>query len=236
MSAPIVDPARIERNWQAITVELDVPVPSRVERLVRRLGVPAHLTRVALATPGLRRAWFVAIAIVMFVALIAGDTATSAENLLGFLALAPLIPVLGVSFAYGVEADPSHEIGVATPMRGLTLVLTRAAVILIVSMLFLTVAALLNPASGLWAVAWLLPSLALTFGTLAVSTWLSPRKAAAVTAGAWLLFLLVVNGAAADRLAAFTAPAQVLYLLGSVAAFVVMWQRRDRFDLLAVRL
>jgi hypothetical protein len=80
----------------------------------------------------LRRAWFVAIAVVMFVALIAGDTATNADNILGFLALAPLIPVLGVSFAYGVEADPSHEIGVATPIRGLTLVLTRAAVILIV--------------------------------------------------------------------------------------------------------
>jgi hypothetical protein len=236
MSASIVDPARIERNWQSITVELDVPAPSRLERLVRRLGVPARLTRVALATPGLRRAWFVAIAVVMFVALIAGDTATNADNMLGFLALAPLIPVLGVSFAYGVEADPSHEIGLATPMRGLTLVLTRAAVILIVSTLLLTLAALLNPAAGFWAVAWLLPSIALTFTTLAASTWLSPRKSAAVTTGGWLALLLVVGGAADDRLAAFTAPAQVLYLFIAAAAFVVVWQRRDRFDLLAVQL
>lgn len=236
MSTPLVDPARLERNWQAITVELDVPAASRLERLVRRLGLAPRLTRVALATPGLRRAWFVAVAVVMFVALIAGDTATNADNILGFLALAPLIPVLGVSFAYGVEADPSHEIGVATPMRGLTLVLTRAAVILIVSALLLTLAAVLNPAAGFWAVAWLLPSFALTFTSLAVSTWLSPRKAAAVTTGMWLVFLLVVNGAASDRLAAFTAPAQVLYLFGAAAAFAVLWQRRDRFDLLAVRL
>ena len=236
MSAPIVDPARLERNWQAITVELDVPAPSRLERLVRRLGFPAHLTRVALATPGLRRAWFVAIAVVVFVALLAGDTATNADNIIGFLVLAPLIPVLGVSFAYGVEADPSHEIGVATPMRGLTLVLTRAAVILIVSMLLLTFAAVLNPTAGFWAVAWVLPSVALTFATLAASTWLSPRKAAALTTGGWLLFLLVVRGAADDRLAAFTGPVQVLYLLMAAAAFVVVWQRRDKFDLLAVQL
>lgn len=236
MSTPVVDPARLERNWQAITVELDVPAPSRLERLVRKLGFPANLTRVALATPGLRRAWFVAIAVVMFVALLAGDTATNADNIIGFLVLAPLIPVLGVSFAYGVEADPSHEIGVATPMRGLTLVLTRAAVILIVSMLLLTLAALLNPAAGFWALAWLLPSLALTFFTLAASTWVSPRKAAALTTGGWLLFLLVVRGAAEEQLAAFTGPAQVLYLFAAAAAFTVVWKRRDRFDLLSVQL
>jgi len=236
MSASIVDPTRIERNWQAITVELDVPAPSRIERLVCRFGMPTRLTRVALATPGLRRAWFVAIAVVMFVALIAGDTATNADNMLGFLALAPLIPVLGVSFAYGVEADPSHEIGVATPMRGLTLVLTRVAVILIVSMFLLTLAALLNLTAGFFAAAWLLPSIALTFTTLAASTWLAPRRAAAVTAGGWLALLFVVNGAAEQRLAAFTAPAQVFYLFMAAVAFVVVWQRRDRFDLLAVKL
>lgn len=235
MSAPSIDPARLERNWQAVRAELDVPAPSRLERFVRRLGFPAPLTRVALATPGLRRAWFVAVAVVMFVALVSGD-AESSENLLGFLLLAPLIPVLGVSFAYGIEADPAHEIGVATPMRGLTLVLTRAAVILTVSAMVLTLSALLNPASGLWAVAWLLPSIALTFTSLAISTWLSPRKAAAGTAAGWLVVLLVVRGAATNQLAAFTAPVQALYLLLAVAAFAIVWHRRDRFDLLAVQL
>lgn len=235
MSAPIIDPARLERNWQAVRAELDVPAPSRLERFVRRLGFPASLTRVALATPGLRRAWFVAVGVVMFVALISGDAQT-ADNIFGFLVLAPLIPVLGVSFAYGIEADPAHEIGVATPMRGLTLVLTRAAVILSVSAMLLTLSALLNPASGMWAVAWLMPSIALTFTSLAISTWLSPRKAAAATAGGWLVALLLIRGAATNQLAAFTPPLQLLYLLLAVAAFAVVWTRRDRFDLLAVQL
>lgn len=234
MSIPTIDPARLERNWQAITFELDAPAPSRLERFVRRLGLPARLTRVALATPSLRRAWFVAIGVVMTVALISGDAANR-ENILGFLVIAPLIPVLGVSFAYGVEADPAHEIGVATPMRGLTLVLTRAAVILSVSAVLLTVSAALNPASGLWAVAWLLPSVALTFTSLALSTWLPPRKAAAATAGTWLFGLLLVRGAATDRLAAFTPPGQAFAVFVAVVAFAVLWQRRDRFDVLAVQ-
>ena len=235
MSAPSIDPARLERNWQAVRAELDVPAPSRIERFVRRLGFSAPLTRVALATPSLRRAWFISVGIVMFVAVVGGD-AEGTDGLLGFLLLAPLIPVLGVSLAYGIEADPAHEIGIATPMRGITLVLTRAAVIVTVSAGILTISALLNPVSGLWAVAWLLPSIALTLTSLAISTWLSPRKAAAATTAGWLLLLLLVRGAATDQLAAFTAPVQVLYLLLAVVAFAIVWQRRDRFDLLAVQL
>lgn len=235
MSIPTIDPTRLERNWQAVTVELDAPLPSRLERFVRRIGFPGRITRVALATPGLRRAWFVAVGVVMLLGLISGDAANR-DNLLGFLAIAPLIPVLGVSFAYGVEADPSHEIGLATPMRGLTLVLTRASVILVVSALLVTLSALLNPASGLWAAAWLLPSIALTFMTLAVSTWSSPRRSAAAVTGVWIVFLLVVRGASTNRLAAFGAPAQLFAVIVAVAAFAVVWQRRDRFDRLAVQL
>jgi hypothetical protein len=235
MSIPTIDPTRLERNWQAITVELDAPLPSRLERFVRRIGFPARITRVALATPGLRRAWFVAVGVVMLLGLISGDPANR-DNLLGFLEIAPLVPVLGVSFAYGVEADPSYEIGIATPMRGLTLVLTRATVILVVSALLVTLSATLNPASGLWAAAWLLPSIALTFTTLAVSTWLAPRRSAAAVTGAWIVLLLVVRGASTNRLAAFTAPAQMFAVVVAVAAFAVVWRRRDRFDLLAVQL
>ncbi len=235
MNAPAVDPARLERNWNAITVELDAPVATRLERLVRRIGLPASYTRLVLATPGLRRAWFVALGVVMFVALVSGD-AVSGDNVFGFLALAPLIPVLGVAFAYGIEADPAHEIGIATPMRGLTLVLTRAAVILSVSTLLLTLTAVISPGTGLWAVAWILPSVALTFTTLGLSTWFSPRRAASIATGLWLVGLLVVRGAATNELAAFTAPGQLFALLIAGFAAVVMWQRRDRFDVMAVQL
>ncbi|NNE74768.1 MAG: zf-HC2 domain-containing protein [Acidimicrobiales bacterium] len=231
MSAPMIDPMRLERNWQAITAEIDAPVPSRAERFVRRLGLSARVTRVALATPSLRRAWFVALGVVLFLGLAAGDTA-GRESIFGFLVVAPLIPVLGVSFAYGVEADPAYEIAVATPMRGLRLVLTRAAVTLVVSALVLLSVAVFNSAAGLFALAWLLPSLALTFVTLAVSTWVAPRRAAALTAGGWLVVLLVIRASVDDRLAAFSATGQLVAVAAAMLAFAVVWHRRDRFDLL----
>lgn len=233
MNVPAIDPARLDRNWQAITAELDAPPASRLERAVRRVGFPARVTRVALATPGLRRAWFVAVGIVMLLAAVGGDGADR-DSLVGFLVIAPLIPVLGVSFAYGVEADPSHEVGVATPMRGLTLVLTRASVILIVSAILLTLSALLDPATGWWSIAWLAPSVALTFSALALSTWLSPRRSAAAVAVGWIAMILVVRGASDDRLASFTAVGQAVAVAVAGLALALAWRRRDRFDLLAV--
>ena len=53
-----VDQARIDANWRAITIELDAPTPSRVERLLRAVGLPARVTRLVVATPALRRAWY----------------------------------------------------------------------------------------------------------------------------------------------------------------------------------
>lgn len=233
MNVPTIDPARVERNWQAITAELDAPRASRLERTVRRIGFPARVTRVALATPSLRRAWFVAVGVVMVLAVLGGDAADR-DSIVGFLVIAPLVPVLGVSFAYGVEADPSHEVGVATPMRGLTLVLTRTSVILIVSAILLTMSALFDPATGWWSVAWLAPSMALTFSALAISTWWSPRRAAAAVTAGWIVLILVVRGASDDRLAAFTAIGQAGAVAIATFALAVAWRRRDRFDLLAV--
>ena len=40
----IVDQARLDANWRAITAELDAPRPSLLERLLGRVGVPGHVT------------------------------------------------------------------------------------------------------------------------------------------------------------------------------------------------
>ena len=57
----MIDEERLARNWRAITIELDAPRPSRTERILRTLRVPPHVTRLAVATPALRRSWFVAV-------------------------------------------------------------------------------------------------------------------------------------------------------------------------------
>ncbi|MDH3680903.1 MAG: alpha-hydroxy-acid oxidizing protein [Acidimicrobiia bacterium] len=230
-----VDPARIDRNWRAIVFELDAPRPGRIERLLRFFRLPPHLTRLVVATPALRRAWFVAVGLAMVVA-ISGFEPETRDSLFGLLLLAPLVPVLGVSFAYGAEADPAHEISVATPMRGLRLIVTRAAVVYVVSVALLSLAALLAPMVEPIAFAWVLPGLGLTTATVALMTFVAPRQAALATAVTWVAIVLVVRGASTDELAAFTAPGQSAMVLVTGLAMTLIWFRRDRFDRLEVRL
>jgi len=234
MTAPQIDPARLDRNWRAITVELDAPRRTRTERLLRRVGVPSHTARLAVATPSLRRAWFVAIGVVFFVGLAAADPTNPRDDLFALLILAPLVPLLGVALGFGPEADPAYEITLSTPMRGFELVLTRAATVLITSIALLTVAALLAPGRSLAAFAWVIPSLGLVSAALALMTFMSPRRSAATVAVAWVVVVTVIRRNALDPLAAFAAPGQALMLAVVIAGAAVAYARRDRFDLLQV--
>lgn len=231
-----IDPARVERNWRAIQFELDAPRPGRLERILRFVRMPPQLTRLVVATPALRRAWFVAIGLAMVVAAGPFDGTNTQENLFGLLLLAPLVPVLGVSFAYGVEADPAHEMSVATPMRGLRLILTRSAVVLAVSTTLLSIVALLAPGAPALAFAWLLPALGLTTATVALMSVTAPRPAALAVTVTWVLGVVIARSAANDVLAAFTAPGQGVMVALTGISLVAIWFRRDRFDRLEPRL
>lgn len=234
-SVPIVppaDPVRLERNWRAITIELDAPRPGRLERLLRRLGLPAHLTRLMVSTPSLRRGWFGAMVLAIVVGLGATDPSKPIEDLFVLLLLTPLVPVLGVSLAYGVDADPAHEASLATPMSGLRLVLTRAAVVLGCSIVVLGLAALLTPSVPAMAFAWLIPSVGLTSATVGLMTFLPPKRAAATAAGTWVLLVGLTRLVAADPVAAFGVGGQVLLSGVAAAGLAVAYLRRDRFDLL----
>jgi len=228
-----IDPDRIDRNWRAVTVELDAPRAGRIERMLRAFGLPAHLTRVMVATPGLRRAWFVATALAVFVAMAPFDGTETRADLFTLLLVAPLVPVLGVSFSYGVESDPAHEASIATPIRGLRLLLTRSAVIVSTSTAALAVAALIAPGAQPMAFAWLIPTLGLTTAMIALMTFVAPRQAAVLSSSAWILGIAVVR--AAD-LAAFTGPGQLVMIAVTVVALATTWVRREHFDRLEVRL
>ena len=230
-----VDQARIEANWRAITIELDAPLPGRLERLLRAAGLPARVTRLVVATPALRRAWYLATGLAILIGLSATDGAKPREDLFVLLLIAPLIPVLGVGLAYGPEADPAHETALATPIRGLRLLLTRAGAVLGFSTFWLLIAAVLAPGRQPMAFAWLLPSLGLTLATLALMTAFRPRRAAAVTATVWALGVAWVRAGATDPLAAFGPPGQILMVVLAVVSAVVVVARRHRFDLLELR-
>lgn len=230
----MIDSARIEANWHAIQIELDAPVPSRVERILRRLGLSAGTARIVAATPALRRSWFGALGLVMVVALGAADASRPADSIVPFLILAPIVPMLGVTLSYGTVSDPLHELTLATPMRGLRLVLLRTFAVVAVSIPLLSITALASPAPITTALSWLLPSLATTSANVALLTRTTPRRGAAIVALTWLAIVAIVAAASSDRLTLFGPGGQIMALVATAIAGVVVHQRRQRLDLLLV--
>lgn len=224
-----VDRARLDANWRAIEIEIDAPRPSRVEALLRRVGVPAWATRLVVATPALRRAWYLALAGAVFLALSTADQDAPRQSLLAFLTIAPLVGVLGVAMAYGPSADPAHELHLATPMSGLRVLAVRTAVVLAVSSVVITAFALMNPTTRALAAAWYLPALAVTTACLALMTVLSPRRAATAAGVGWCTVVLV-SQVSSDPLVAFTLAGQIGATIVAVGAIAVTVKRRGAFD------
>ena len=228
-----VDQARLDANWRAITAELDAPRPSAVERALRRARVPGHVARLVVATPALRRAWYLSVAVAVLVGL-GSSQPGDRGSLFTLLVLAPSLPVLGVALAYGPAADPSHEVQLATPMRGLRLVLIRAVTVVGCTIVLVGVPTLLSEQARGAVVLWLLPALGLTGASLAAMTWLSPRRAATGVSVVWFVVVAAVEVAGSGELAAFGPAGQLVTLVAAVAGGAVAFGRREAFDRMEV--
>lgn len=220
--------SRIDANWRAITFELDAPVPSRTERVLTRVGFSSATARLVAATPALRRSWAAALLVVVLIGLSAASD--NPDNISGMLVLSPLVPVLGVALAYGPSVDPIHEIGLATPMRGVRLVMIRAATVVAVAVAVLTGAVLVSEASNALAFVWLLPALATTSLSISLMTFLTPRRAVVAVSVAWAVLVVTVQGVTQDSLAIFGPAMQVSSVLVAACAVAMTIRRREGFD------
>jgi hypothetical protein len=225
-----VTPQRLDANWRAIVAELDAPARSKLERILLALRLPEPIARTLVATPALRRAWFVATGVALLFGLGAADTTKPGASLLMLLALAPMVPVVGVALAYGPGSDPAHEVTIATPMSGLRLVLLRSTAVVACSIGAAAVATLLLRDKTWMSIAWLVPSLALPAVCLALSTYVAPRRAALIVGGLWLVPLSVINRNVTDELVVFRLWGQLALGLLAVAAAVAVSKRREAFD------
>ncbi|SDT73564.1 hypothetical protein [Actinoplanes derwentensis] len=223
-------------NFSVVYDDIHAPKAGPAQRLLTRFGLPEHRFRLLTATPALRWSWLVATFAVLGLAAAAsllfwaGDDGMASRL---FLILAPILPVIAVSGAYGPAVDPMHEITGTTPSAGPSLVLWRAISVISVATVMTAVAGFLLPGSGWLAAGWLLPALLLCTGTLALATALSLPVAAGVLGGLWLIGVLAVYQAQQEIFVStvFGPPAQFTYLATAVVAAAVLFQRRGRFDL-----
>ncbi|GAA4576765.1 zf-HC2 domain-containing protein [Planotetraspora kaengkrachanensis] len=222
-------------GWERIEDLVDRPAPRPVARLLHRAGVPEHLATFLAATPTPARGWLVAVGAVLAFAVTAAHLAGQDPSLavhapVPFLTIAPVLPLAGIALAYGPHVDPVHELQAATPMAGSRTLLLRALAVLVPAVVLTSVAAPFLPGPSWLAAAWLLPALALTAGTLALSTRVSPRLAAGGLVTVWLGALAVEGGLAGHVFALFSPAAQALYGIAVPILAAFVHRRRAHLD------
>ena len=240
-----VDAGRLARNRSVVLVRAAIP-DGRLRRLICRCGVPDHLLRLIAATPSLRLSWLLSVAGVL--AVVAGETAVArygwvpAGGLAGMagpagpaalvplLVVAPLLVLAGVAAAFLPMFDPASRVAVAAPFSGFKLLLVRAVCALAAALVPAVGVALVVPGPGWLPAALLLPSLALCAVALAAATVVDPR-AAALGAGALWVLPAVLLATRSFPLAVVQWRAQYVCAAVLCACAVMVFARRDRFEL-----
>lgn len=226
---PAVDLPRLDRIWDEVVERVDAPVPAPVERLLLRLGIRDDTARLLAATPSLRGAWFLSVLAVLALALAAAHA--TERGVVVFLALAPILPVAGVAAAFSPLTDPVHEVTAAAPYSSFRLLVIRSAAVLTATALLAGAAAALLPAAPWLALAWLLPALALTAGTLALSTWFEPLYSALALATLWIGVTAPALAPGRDPLLVVRSGAQLVCFALLLAALATVALRRNAFSL-----
>jgi len=224
----MVDRDWLERSWIGVADRVEPGKSGVVESGLTKLGVPSHLARVVAVSPALRISFVLAVALVMGFAALASTSNSTGETYRIFLAVAPLLPVAGVAFAYGRLVDPAHEFTMVAPIDSFRLLMLRAATVLTVSIVLGVVVWPIVPAPGSVGIsAWLLPALALTLITLALASRLEVWLAAGLVGGGWVAAMLL---ALSWEVEAFDGDAQALYAAVALLATGAVLVRRNHYD------
>jgi hypothetical protein len=225
------DPAAVSAGWARLDAELDAPRPGLVEALLVRLGLAAHTARLLACTPGLRRSWLAAVGFTLAVSTGAAHLARSMTVPISLLAIAPLLPLIGVAISFGPRVDPSYELAVVAPLHTFRLLLLRCAAVLSATTVLTGVASIAAPEYGTVVLAWLAPSLALTLLSLALTPRLGPVTAPFAAGFGWLALLAATVHRATGESVLFTAPGQAGLAAGAAVAATALWMVRATFDL-----
>ncbi|MDR7276721.1 zf-HC2 domain-containing protein [Catenuloplanes atrovinosus] len=185
----------------------------RVRRALARWAVPAVLPWLAMTVA-------VPLAAVLL------ETGGPADRTPLLLLIAPLVPVLGVAVSWNRWTDPAHALVAVTPQAGLTLVLRRTLVALLVT---LPPVALAGLAVGASPARWLLPGLAFTTVVLAGGALVGVGRAAVAVTALWSLVVVAPTLADAWDPVVLDAAAAPAWLAVTVAAAAITVRFRNRY-------
>jgi len=218
------DPVWVEASWNQLRSAVRQPRASWLQRSLAALRVPDATASLIATSPAFRPAWILSVSIVLVATAAAGTVVTTQPiGLLPFLAVAPLVPILGVAVSYASRRDPIYVITMLTPNGGLKLLLQRTLAVTALSLLLAVVPGIVFMPADL-SLAWLLPAIATTSCTLALGTVLALPIAATIVGTGWLLLLGTATvWATPDRILD-----PIPYLLVVVLAIVIFTAAQQR--------
>lgn len=233
--AGAADRVALQRSWDEVVDIIDRPAHSLTQRMLERFGMPGDLARVIGATPGLRLAWLVTVAVL---AIGAVQVARQHDTESFFLVVAPLLPLGSVLVTFLPTEEPGGEAAAATPMYGAALVLRRSVATLAPTFALLAAAGVALPHLNEGA-RWLLPALALSTTAMALATCIRAVVAVAALASTWIILVTAVRMVDGRRVplvetAVFEPSGQILALAAALLAVAVLYARRDRFSTVEV--
>lgn len=185
--ASYAGPQRSDRIWAGVIERVQAPPVRRIERLLRACGMSDSMARLLIVTPSLRGSWLTGVVGVLVIAELVANTSPSGIVL--FMALAPVLPMISVTEAFGGDMDPSRGMVAAAPYPMLRLLLARTATVVACTLIPAAALAPLLPGSTWLAMGWLLPSLALTGVVLVLTPRVPALPVAGTLAGAWMVLV-----------------------------------------------
>lgn len=186
--ASAVERPRLDAVWAEVLERVEAPHLGLLERLLQRVGLDEGTARLVAATPSLRGSWLTGVVVVLVLALVTAHA--DPDGITAFMLLAPVLPVVGVAFAFGPATDPTYEMTSATPHSTLHLLAVRTAFVVGSTLVPAAVAAPFLPGTGWFALAWLLPALGMTVGMLALAIRFPPHQAAASLVALWVAVVI----------------------------------------------
>jgi hypothetical protein len=228
--ADAAEPGLVSAGWARLDAELDAPTPGPLERVLVRIGVPVHTARLLVAAPALRVSWLAAVAVTLAAVAAAAHLAQTTAVPILLLAIAPLLPLVGVAASFGPGIDPTYELALVAPLHTFRLLLLRCAAVLTTTTVLSAAASLAVPGYGLVVLGWLLPALALTLLSLALTARLGPIAASAVVGVGWVVLLTCTVRFDTGESVLFAPAGQIVVAAGAAVAAVALLKVRPAFE------
>lgn len=215
--------------WESVDELLDrrrIPV---VERALRRFGCTETTARIISVSARARWSYLAAVAVSVAMAFVAARSGND-QAFEAFLLLAPVGPLVATLGAFNRRTDPLHSLMYSVPVSPWRIALLRTIASVVPAIGLTAVGVPILYERGWLAVAWLLPSLALSMCVLALATRVAIESATLIAGACWLSVPLGLRLGQGDLLSAFGDQIQVAALVVVTASAVLLAAHRDRLD------